>query len=190
MKNVFYSDCCNLVTNGDNMRFIGALKRFLHYNESGKLSLSVWGKTLMQTGKITALYVRLSYNDGINAESYSIEHQKSLFKNYAESNSLINFVFYANDGFTGTNFNRPDFQCMLSDIDKGLVSAVIVKDMSRLGRNYLMVGQYVEMKFSKHNVRFIAISDNVDSAKGISDLLSINNLMNGTAVILARKFVS
>lgn len=132
----------------------------------------------MQTGKITALYVRFSYDDGIDAESCSIEHQKSLLKNYAESNGFTNLVFYADDGFTGTNFNRPDFQRMLSDINKGLVSAVIVKDMSRLGRNYLMVGQYVEIEFPKHNVRFIAISDNVDSAKGINDLLPINNLMN------------
>ena len=132
----------------------------------------------MQTGKITALYVRFSYDDGIDAESGSIEHQKSLLKSYAESNGFTNLSYYADDGYTGTNFNRPDFQRMLSDINKGLVSTVIVKDMSRLGRNYLMVGQYVEMEFPKHNVRFIAISDNVDSAKGMNDLLPINNLMN------------
>ena len=132
----------------------------------------------MQTGKITALYVRFSYDDGIDAESGSIEHQKSLLRSYAESNGFTNLVYYADDGYTGTNFNRPDFQRMLSDIKKGLVETVIVKDMSRLGRNYLMVGQYVEIEFPKHNVRFIAISDNVDSAKGINDLLPINNLMN------------
>ncbi len=132
----------------------------------------------MQTGKITALYVRFSYDDGIDAESGSIEHQKSLLKSYAESNGFTNLAYYADDGYTGTNFNRPDFQRMLSDIKKGLVGTVIVKDMSRLGRNYLMVGQYVEMEFPKHNVRFIAISDNVDSAKGMNDLLPINNLMN------------
>lgn len=132
----------------------------------------------MQTGKITALYVRFSYDDGIDAESGSIEHQKSLLRSYAESNGFTNLSYYADDGYTGTNFNRPDFQRMLGDIQKGLVSTVIVKDMSRLGRNYLMVGQYVEMEFPKHNVRFIAISDNVDSAKGMNDLLPIHNLMN------------
>lgn len=132
----------------------------------------------MQTGKITALYVRFSYDDGIDAESGSIEHQKSLLRSYAESNGFTNLSYYADDGYTGTNFNRPDFQRMLGDIHKGLVSTVIVKDMSRLGRNYLMVGQYVEIEFPKHNVRFIAISDNVDSAKGMNDLLPIHNLMN------------
>ncbi len=75
-------------------------------------------------------------------------------------------------------FNRPNFQRMMNDIKNGLVGTVIVKDMSRLGRNYLMVGQYVEIDFPKYDVRFIAISDNVDSAKGMNDLLPINNLMN------------
>lgn len=132
----------------------------------------------MQTGKITALYVRFSYDDGIDAESGSIEHQKSLLRSYAESNGFTDLSYYADDGYTGTNFNCPDFQRMLGDIHKGFVSTVIVKDMSRLGRNYLMVGQYVEIEFPKHNVRFIAISDNVDSAKEMNDLLPIHNLMN------------
>ena len=132
----------------------------------------------MQTGKITALYVRFSYDDGIDAESGSIEHQKALLKNYAESSGFTNLSYYADDGYTGTNFNRPNFQRMMNDIRNGLIGTVIVKDMSRLGRNYLMVGQYVEIDFPKYNVRFIAISDNVDSAKGMNDLLPINNLMN------------
>lgn len=132
----------------------------------------------MQTGKITALYVRFSYDDGIDAESGSIEHQKALLKNYAESSGFTNLSYYADDGYTSTNFNRPNFQRMMNDIRNGLVGTVIVKDMSRLGRNYLMVGQYVEIDFPKYNVRFIAISDNVDSAKGMNDLLPINNLMN------------
>ena len=132
----------------------------------------------MQTGKITALYVRFSFDDGIDTESGSIEHQKALLKNYAESNGFTNLSYYADDGYTGTNFNRPNFQRMMDDIKNGLVGAVIVKDMSRLGRNYLMVGQYVEIDFPKYDVRFIAISDNVDSAKGMNDLLPINNLMN------------
>ncbi len=132
----------------------------------------------MQTGKITALYVRFSYDDGIDAESGSIEHQKALLKNYAESNGFTNLAFYADDGYTGTNFNRPNFQRMMNDIRNGLIGTVIVKDMSRLGRNYLMVGQYTEIEFPKYNIRFIAISDNVDSDEGMSDLLPINNLIN------------
>ncbi len=132
----------------------------------------------MQTEKITALYVRFSYDDGIDAESGSIEHQKSLLKSYAESNGFTNLSYYADDGYTGTNFNRPDFQRMMSDIKKGLVATVIVKDMSRLGRNYLMVGQYTEIDFPNYGVRLIAVSDNVDSAKGMSEFLPIHNLMN------------
>ena len=132
----------------------------------------------MQTGKITALYARFSFDDGIDTESGSIEHQKALLKNYAESNGFTNLSYYADDGYTGTNFNRPDFQRMMDDIKNGFVETVIVKDMSRLGRNYLMVGQYVEIDFPKYHVRFIAISDNVDSAKGMNELLPINNLMN------------
>lgn len=103
----------------------------------------------MQTGKITALYVRFSFDDGIDTESGSIEHQKALLKNYAESNGFTNLSYYADDGYTGTNFNRPNFQRMMNDIKNGLVGTVIVKDMSRLGRNYLMVGQYVEIDFPK-----------------------------------------
>lgn len=132
----------------------------------------------MQTGKVTALYVRFSYDDGIDAESGSIEHQKALLKSYAESNGFTNLAFYADDGYTGTNFKRPSFQRMMSDIKKGLVETVIVKDMSRLGRNYLMVGQYTELEFPKHNIRFIAINDNVDSDKGMNEFLPIHNLMN------------
>ena len=83
-------------------------------------------------------------------------------KSYAESNGFTNLAYYADDGYTGTNFNRPDFQRMMSDIKNGLVGTVIVKDMSRLGRNYLMVGQYVEMEFPNHNVRFIAGSQSYE----------------------------
>lgn len=132
----------------------------------------------MQTVRFTALYARFSYDDGIDATSGSIEHQKSLLQNYADTNGFTNCRFYADDGYTGTNFNRPDFQRMLDDIRSGLIGTVIFKDMSRLGRNYLMVGQYTEIEFPKYNIRYIAISDNVDSAKGTNDLLPINNLMN------------
>ena len=125
-----------------------------------------------------ALYMRLSRDDTNYGDSVSIESQRMILRKYAEDHHLQVYDEYVDDGWSGTNFDRPDFQRMLGDIHKGFVSTVIVKDMSRLGRNYLMVGQYVEIEFPKHNVRFIAISDNVDSAKGMNDLLPIHNLMN------------
>ena len=99
-------------------------------------------------------------------------------EDYAISNGFFNYRFYADDGFTGTNFDRPGFQRMLSDIKKGLVGTVIVKDLSRLGRNYLEVGQYTEVLFNTYDVRFIALSDNVDSANGSNDMLPFHNIMN------------
>ena len=129
--------------------------------------------------KITALYARFSRDDKQdNAESVSIANQRQLLQEYADRNGYTNCRFYVDDGYTGTNFDRPDFKRMIEDIRSGLIGTVIFKDMSRLGRNYLMVGQYTEIEFPKYNVRYIAISDNVDSAKGTNDLLPINNLMN------------
>lgn len=89
--------------------------------------------------KITALYCRYSRDDGQEEENASITHQRELLKEYAENNGYTNLRCYADDRYSGTNFNRPDFQRMLGDIHKGLVSTIIVKDISRLGRNYLMV---------------------------------------------------
>lgn len=88
--------------------------------------------------KITALYCRYSRDDGQKEENASITHQRELLKEYAENNGYTNLRCYADDRYSGTNFNRPDFQRMLGDIHKGLVSTIIVKDISRLGRNYLM----------------------------------------------------
>lgn len=134
--------------------------------------------TIMVTGTITALYTRFSYDDGIDAESGSIEHQKQLLTSYAENNGFTDIRYYSDDGYTGTTFSRPDFQRMMEDIRHGLVKTVIIKDMSRFGRNYLMVGQYTEIELPKYGVRLIAVNDNVDTAKGTNDLLPINNLMN------------
>ena len=128
--------------------------------------------------KITALYCRYSRDDGQETENASITHQKELLKEYAENNGYPNLRYYVDDGYTGTNFNRPDFQRMMENVENGIIETIVVKDMSRFGRNYILVGQYVEIDFPKYDVRFIAISDNVDSAKGMNDLLPINNLMN------------
>ena len=90
--------------------------------------------------KITALYCRYSRDDGQEKENASITHQRELLKEYAENNGYTNLRCYADDGYSGTNFNKPDFQRMLEDIENGLIGIVIVKDMSRFGRNYILVG--------------------------------------------------
>ena len=96
---------------------------------------------------ITALYPRLSHEDELQGESNSISNQKRILETYAKQNGFTNLRWYTDDGFSGANFQRPGFQAMLADIEAGKVGTVIVKDMSRLGRNYLQVGFYTEMLF-------------------------------------------
>ena len=118
---------------------------------------------------ITALYPRLSHEDELQGESNSISNQKRILETYAKQNGFTNLRWYTDDGYSGANFQRPGFQAMLADIEAGKVGTVIVKDMSRLGRNYLQVGFYTEMLFPQKGVRFIAVNDNVDSANGGMD---------------------
>ena len=106
------------------------------------------------TQKITALYPRLSHEDELQGESNSISNQKRILETYAKQNGFSNLQWYTDDGYSGANFQRPGFQAMLADIEAGKVGTVIVKDMSRLGRNYLQVGMYTEMIFPQKNVRF------------------------------------
>ena len=127
---------------------------------------------------ITALYCRLSRDDGAEGESNSIANQKKLLSKYAKEHGFINTKFYVDDGYTGTNFNRPGFQRMLEDMDMGYISTVIVKDSSRFGRNYLEVGQYTDYYFPEHNIRFIAINDCIDSENGEDDFSVFRNVMN------------
>ncbi len=128
---------------------------------------------------ITALYCRLSLEDGKDNESMSISNQKLLLKDYAEKNGMFNCEFYVDDGFTGRNFNRPAFQRMISDIEAGRISSVITKDLSRLGRNYIESGSYMEVFFPKHNVRYIAVTDNYDSLnKQEMDIAPFKNILN------------
>ena len=128
---------------------------------------------------LTALYCRLSLEDGKDNESMSISNQKLLLKDYAEKNGMFNCEFYVDDGFTGRNFNRPAFQRMISDIEAGRISCVITKDLSRLGRNYIESGSYMEVFFPKHNVRYIAITDNYDSLnKQEMDIAPFKNILN------------
>ena len=128
--------------------------------------------------KVTALYCRLSRDDGQDSESNSIANQKKMLSKFANENFLNNSRYYVDDGYTGTNFNRPGFQKLLEDINSGQVSTIIVKDMSRLGRDYLQVGYYTDYYFPDRNIRFIAINDCVDSRDGENELAPFRNIMN------------
>lgn len=127
---------------------------------------------------ITALYCRLSRDDGTDSESNSISNQKRLLTQKAKELGLTNTRFYLDDGYTGTNFNRPGFQAMMDDIDMGYVSTVMVKDLSRLGRDYVSVGYYTDNFFLERNIRFIAVNDMVDSDEGENEIAPFKNIMN------------
>lgn len=128
--------------------------------------------------KITALYCRLSNDDELQGESNSISNQKMLLKNYADEHYFCNTKFFIDDGVSGTTFNREGFQAMMHEVESGNVSTVIMKDLSRLGRNYLKTGELLEIIFPEYDVRYIAINDNVDSAKGVDDFVPFRNLFN------------
>ncbi|MDR1939646.1 MAG: recombinase family protein [Clostridiales bacterium] len=128
--------------------------------------------------KITALYCRLSRDDDQTGDSNSIVHQKEILEQYAKRQGFTNISFYVDDGFSGTNFDRPDFQRMLKDIDSGAVGTVIVKDMSRFGRNYIMVGYYTEMLFEQAGIRFIAVNDGVDNERDNDEFTPFRNIIN------------
>ena len=129
--------------------------------------------------RLTALYERLSKDDELKGESNSISNQKKYLEDYARKNGFQNLKHYTDDGFTGTNFNRPGFQEMIADVEAGKIDTIIVKDMSRFGRNYLQVGFYTEMVFPQKNVRFIAINNSVDSDNPVdNDFTPFLNIMN------------
>lgn len=127
---------------------------------------------------IAALYCRLSRDDGTESESNSIGNQKKLLSQKAKEMGLTDTKYYVDDGYTGTNFNRPGFQQLIDDIEIGLVSAVMVKDLSRLGRDYVSVGNYTDSYFPEHNVRFIAVNDAIDSDEGESEIAPFKNILN------------
>ena len=131
------------------------------------------------TGKeeITALYCRLSQDDKQEGDSNSIINQKIILKKYALNHGYSNLQFYIDDGISGTTFNRAGFQSMIADIDAGIVKRVIVKDMSRLGRDYLQVGMYTEIYFPEHDVHFIAVNDGVDSDQEDNEFTPFRNII-------------
>ena len=128
--------------------------------------------------EITALYCRLSQDDKQEGDSNSIINQKKILKKYALDRGYTNIQFYIDDGVSGTTFNRAGFQSMIADVDAGNVKLVIVKDMSRLGRDYLQVGMYTEIFFPEHDVHFIAVNDGVDSNQEDNEFTPFRNIIN------------
>ena len=129
--------------------------------------------------KITALYCRISLDDGGDNESMSISNQKLMLRDFAEKHGMFQYEYYVDDGYTGRNFNRPSFQRMIADIEAGKIGCVVTKDLSRLGRNYIEAGSYIEIFFPKHNVRYIAITDGVDSlTRQEMDITPFKNILN------------
>lgn len=131
-----------------------------------------------QYNKTTALYCRLSRDDEYNGDSMSIQNQKSMLKRYASENGYLNCQYFVDDGVSGTTFERDGFQSMISEIKNGKVGTVIVKDLSRLGREYLQTGYYTEIFFPQHDVRFIAVNDNIDSDLGDNEFAPFKNIIN------------
>ena len=131
----------------------------------------------MKKPTITALYERLSRDDELQGESNSITNQKRLLEEYCASHGLTNCVHFTDDGISGTRFDRPGFMAMMAEVDAGRIHTICVKDMSRVGRDYLRVGEIMEI-LRKKGVRLIAVNDNVDSANGDDDFTPFRNIMN------------
>ena len=131
----------------------------------------------MRNEKITPLYERLSRDDELQGESNSISHQKQMLEEFARRNGLPNPTHFTDDGVSGTRFDRPGFLAMMEEVEAGRVEAIVIKDMSRLGRDYLKVGQVMEV-LRQRGVRLIAINDGVDSLKGDDDFTPFRNIMN------------
>ena len=131
----------------------------------------------MRNEKITPLYERLSRDDELQGESNSISNQKQMLEDFARRNGLPNPTHFTDDGISGTRFDRPGFLAMMEEVEAGRVEAIVIKDMSRLGRDYLKVGQVMEV-FRQRGVRLIAINDGVDSLKGDDDFTPFRNIMN------------
>ena len=134
---------------------------------------------MRQSDKITALYCRLSRDDELQGDSNSIVNQKNILSKYAKENGFKNLQYFVDDGFSGTNFNRPSWNDLIALVEDNKVGAIIVKDMSRLGRDYLKVGFYTEVMFVEKNIRFIAINNGIDSANQTdSDFTPFLNIIN------------
>ena len=125
-----------------------------------------------------ALYVRLSRDDNLEGDSYSIGNQKKLLTKFAKEKGYTNLLIFCDDGISGVTMERPDYIRMIEAIEDNKVSAVFVKDLSRLGRNYIEVGKLTEEFLPEHDIRLVAVSDNIDTAEGENELAPIKNLFN------------
>ena len=134
----------------------------------------------MKDNKIynTALYCRLSLDDGSVGESGSIQTQKIILEEYAKTHGFKIYDVYVDDGYSGLNFNRPGFQRVIQDIQGGKINLVITKDLSRLGRNYIETGYYTELYFKDVGVRYIAINDGIDTINDNNDIAPFKNILN------------
>lgn len=148
------------------------------YDQSNTAAVLQFPYAVMSTEAVTALYCRLSRDDELQGDSNSIINQKKILQKYALDHGWKNIRFYIDDGISGTTFNRPGLQEMIADIEAGIVKRVIIKDMSRLGRDYLQVGMYTEIMFPEHDVHFIAVNDGVDSKQGDNEFTPFRNIIN------------
>lgn len=141
----------------------------------------------MNDNKLTILYERLSHEDGRENESLSIEHQKEYLEEYATRNGFTNFVHRTDDGWSGTRWDRPGFLQIMEDIERGKVGQILIKDMSRLGRDHLRVGLFLE-QLRERGVRLIAVAEGIDTAKGEDDFMPFSSLRSGTPEIPAGRY--
>ena len=128
--------------------------------------------------KTAALLLRISRDDGEEGESNSIQMQKALLTKIAKEKGYTDLLVFSDDGVTGTTMKRPGFQAMIQEIERGNIGAVFVKDLSRLGRNYREVGYYTEDFFPEYDVRFVSVSDGIDTAEGEDEFAPLRNIMN------------
>ena len=147
------------------------------YHQSNTAAALQFPYNAMSVEAVTALYCRLSRDDELQGDSNSIINQKKILQRYALDHGYKNYRFYIDDGISGTTFNRPGFQQMIADIEAGLVKRVVIKDMSRLGRDYLQVGMYTEIMFPEHDIHFIAVNDGVDSTQGDNEFTPFRNII-------------
>lgn len=145
--------------------------------DGGKEDILKQSSKKFSTGT-AALYCRLSRDDNMDSESNSIQNQKKILQKAAKDKGYTDTIFFVDDGITGTTMKRPGFQKMIAAIEAGYISAVFVKDLSRLGRNYIEVGKLTEEFFPLHDVRLVAVSDGVDSDEGEDDFTPFKNIMN------------
>ena len=129
----------------------------------------------------TALYLRLSRDDEEYGDSVSIETQRTILQQYAKENRLHVVDEYVDDGWSGTNFDRPDFKRMMNDVDSGKINCIVTKDLSRFGREHIQMDYYLEFDFPERGIRYIAVTDNEDTDKGLSGFVSCKNLFKNTS---------